>query len=86
MLFWQSRLPSRSMRKNWMNCDVKNRTPVPLGTGVLFSCVRWSADESDFRELRCQYVLDVFLLVNQSGHPFRSYHTETDVRVYSKSI
>ena len=50
MLFWQSRLPSRSMYENWMSCDVKNRTPVPLGTGVLFSYVRWSADESDFRE------------------------------------
>ena len=50
MLFWQSRLPSRSMYENWMNCDVKNRTPVPRGTDVLFDYVRWSADESDFRE------------------------------------
>lgn len=23
MLFWQSRLPSRSMYENWMSCDVK---------------------------------------------------------------
>lgn len=29
---------------------MKNRTPVPRGTDVLFSYMRWSADESDFRE------------------------------------
>lgn len=39
-----------SMYGNWMSCDVKNRTPVPRGTGVLFDYVRWSADESDFRD------------------------------------